>query len=76
MLVTLMALGFQLLISTSDVLIHNSIGVPRRGCQQNYKSNTQAESSMTPLNWGNSCNEIYPALYMACIYHPFGHIHA
>ena len=71
----LMALGFKWLISTSGVLIHNSIGVSRRGCQQSCKNNTQAESSMTPFKLGEIvCNEICPALYMACIYHPFGRI--
>jgi hypothetical protein len=33
MLVMLMALGFKSLISTSDVLIHNGVGVSRRACK-------------------------------------------
>ena len=33
MLVLLMALGFKSLISTSDVLIHNGVGVSRRACK-------------------------------------------
>ena len=33
MLVMLMALGFKSLISTSDVLIHNGVGVSKRACK-------------------------------------------
>ena len=33
MLVMLMALGFNSLISTSNVLIHNGVGVSRRACK-------------------------------------------
>jgi hypothetical protein len=48
----LMALGFKSLISTSDVLIHNGVGVSRRACKQSCVYNTQVESSMTPFKLG------------------------